>query len=71
MTNQEAIQQLDELVEAAQAVVQAAVWASAFLTAGGEPTWDAVKSVSYAASTVYTKAIPVCDFDQQYEEIIP
>jgi len=71
MTNEEAIAAVDEMVEAAVAAVRAGVWASAFITFGGEATWDAVKGVSWAAEQLAEKAAPVVQLREVYEEILP
>lgn len=71
MTNEEAKEALEEYVEAAQSAVREAVWALAFLVEGGEPTWDAVKSVSRGAVALEKACAPVAELEEVFEEIIP
>jgi len=73
MTNQEAIELLEQFAETASTAVQTAVWASAFLTEGGEPTWDAIKSVALSAQLLaeQSKAIVRFTEDEIFEQIIP
>jgi hypothetical protein len=71
LTNQEAIVLLTELVERAEVAIKTAVWAEAFLSFGGEATWDAIKSVSDAADAIRSPASAVATFRDRYEEIAP
>lgn len=52
MTNQEALDLLEEFTTEAETAIRAAVWARAFLIEGGEPTWDAVKSVAWSGQQI-------------------
>lgn len=72
MTNQEALDLLDDFATQAERAVRAAVWAQAFLVEGGEPTWDAVKDVSRAAAAISRNAVLVSELaDEHFEDIIP
>lgn len=71
MTNEDALTHLEELVREASLIVQQAVWAQAFLSYGGEATWDAVKDVSRAAGDLALTAQNVAKFEARFEEIIP
>jgi hypothetical protein len=71
MTNEEARELLSDFAETASNAARIAVWAEAFLQEGGEPTWDAVKSVSDVADTLHSQATQVRKFRDQYEAIAP
>lgn len=71
MNNQEALDLLSDFVSTASAAVQSGVWAQAYLTEGGEPTWDAVKSVSRGAALLGSLASRVADLEDAYEDITP
>jgi hypothetical protein len=71
MTNQEALDLLSEFTETTSSAVQIAVWAGAFLQEGGEPTWDAVKSVSDIASTLMAQSAKIANLREIYDEITP
>ena len=71
MTNQEAIELLEALADAASFAVRHATWAQAFLVEGGEPTWDAIKDVSRTAAQLLHICRAVEDFEGIFEEIIP
>lgn len=70
-TNEEALELLQEFAETASKSVMAAVWAEAFLTEGGVPTWDAVKSVATLANQLSIIADKVGTLDLVYDEISP
>lgn len=73
MTNEEALDLLDTFVQEAQQAVVNAVWARAFLIEGGEPAWDAMKSVAYSGQTLtYTGArIATLADDDVFQAILP
>ena len=71
MTNSEALDLLSDFTDTASSAVQAAVWASAFVQEGGEPTWDAVKSISDIATTLMAQSARVANLRYVYEEITP
>lgn len=71
MTNAEAIVLLDELIEQAYKTIRGAAWTQALLVVGGEPTWDAVKSVSRGAAEIALTAEKVAEFETRFEEILP
>jgi hypothetical protein len=71
VTNDQALELLDEYVEAAACAVLMGTWARAFLQEGGEPTWDATKDVSRSAAQLMLLAAQVAEFEDHYEEITP
>jgi len=73
MTNQEAIELLQQFADTAGNAVQTATWASAFLTEGGEATWDAIKSVALSAQLLSEQAERIVSLteDEVFHQIIP
>jgi hypothetical protein len=71
MDNEQALELLDALVEAAIDTVQTGIWARAFLQEGGEPAWDATKSVSRSAKTLAALAAKAAELENQFDEIAP
>ena len=71
MDNEQAIELLDKFTETLSNAVRIAVWASAFLVAGGEPTWDAVKSLSGVAESLAAQASQIVKFRDEFEDIAP
>lgn len=70
-TNEEALELLEEFATQAQTAVQTAVWAQAYLTEGGEATWDAVKSVATSAELLADIASRVRLLPECYDDITP
>jgi len=71
MNNEDALIALENFIDTASNAVQIGVWAQAFLQEGGEPTWDAVKSVSDIAERMKEDAALVAQFRNIYEDILP
>lgn len=71
MTNEEALELLQEFSETASNAARIATWAEAFLAYGGEATWDAVKSVSSVARHLGKLSADVERLVEQYDDITP
>lgn len=71
MTNEEALDVLAEVVLLSQQAVTAGTWAEAFLTFGGEATWDAVKSISRICSSLSEWAEAASLLEEEFDNIIP
>lgn len=71
MTNESARELLAEFAEATSSAARVATWAEAFLLEGGEPTWDAVKSVSSVAERLVVLSQKVSELATRYEEVTP
>ena len=71
MNNAQARELLEVFAESLANGVRITTWAEAFVQEGGEPTWDAVKSVSDYAVTVQHLAAQVEKLRDQFEDITP
>ena len=71
MDNEQAIRLVEDFTDAATDAVRCGVWTAAFLQEGGEPTWDAVKSVSGVAERLAELATKVAGLREEYDNIAP
>lgn len=71
MDNDQARKALDDAIDLAMRFVPVGTWADAFLTHGGEATWDAVKDASRLAKQLREALADVAELEDQFENITP